>query len=74
MDRQIARIEDQLIGCNAIEMEGNRALQRLSIETHVKVEIEVANTNLFRARVRMNIHAFHGKIIPSPPPNSETRV
>ena len=50
MNRQIARIEDQLIGGSAVEMECDGTFQNLGVEPHVKVEIEVANTSLAGAR------------------------
>jgi len=66
MDVQAARIDDQFTRSCAIEMERGNASQNLVCKLHVKVEIHVSHACLLWPGIRMDIHAFHGKIIPSP--------
>ncbi|SPF43109.1 hypothetical protein SBA4_3000014 [Candidatus Sulfopaludibacter sp. SbA4] len=57
MDREVAGIEDQLIGNDAVEVERAGAFENPSVETEVEVEIEMADASLVGTREGVNVHA-----------------
>src|SRR5207248_3301653 len=62
VDRQVARIENQLVRVEAVEVQRGEAFDDFPVEMHAEVQIEVAYARPIGPGEGMDIHSFHDRI------------